>query len=30
VLFETKPAETSCKSGNACTNKNCKSRICKP
>ncbi|MBW8686043.1 cbb3-type cytochrome oxidase assembly protein CcoS [Chitinophaga rhizophila] len=30
VLFETKPAETStCKSGNACTNINCKSRICK-
>ncbi|SFN77948.1 cytochrome oxidase maturation protein, cbb3-type [Chitinophaga sp. YR627] len=29
VLFETKPAETTCKSGNACTNTNCKSRICK-
>lgn len=30
VLFEAKPAETTCKSGHACTNKNCKSRICKP
>jgi len=29
MLFETKPAETTCKSGKACTNKNCKSRICK-
>ncbi|SDF21931.1 cbb3-type cytochrome oxidase assembly protein CcoS [Chitinophaga filiformis] len=29
MLFETKPVETGCKSGNACTNKNCKSTICK-
>jgi cbb3-type cytochrome oxidase maturation protein len=30
MLFETKPAKTGCKSGSACTNKNCKSRICQP
>jgi len=28
ILFETKPTETGCKSGNACSNTNCKSRIC--
>ncbi|UPK70339.1 cbb3-type cytochrome oxidase assembly protein CcoS [Chitinophaga filiformis] len=28
VLFDTKPAESGCKSGNACSNKDCKSRIC--
>ncbi|MCF6401822.1 cbb3-type cytochrome oxidase assembly protein CcoS [Chitinophaga filiformis] len=28
VLFEIKPAETGCKSGKACNNTNCKSRIC--
>ncbi|QHS61611.1 cbb3-type cytochrome oxidase assembly protein CcoS [Chitinophaga agri] len=28
MLFETKPNESTCSTGNACTNSNCKSRIC--